>query len=51
MGRLTLPNRPQRTLPSIKLANWGEREIMTQPRAEGRQEVKMVLLGPNLPPE
>ena len=50
MEVLKLELRPQRTRPSKRVAKYGEEAMMTQPRAAGKQEARMVLLGPNLPP-
>ena len=50
MEVLKLELRPQRNLPRRRVAKNGEEAMVTQPRAAGIQEVRIVLLGPNLPP-
>ena len=42
---------PQRTRPARRRGRLGERAMVSQPRAEGRQVRRVVSLGPNIPPQ
>ena len=42
---------PHRTRPARRRGRLGERAMVSQPRAEGRQVRRVVSLGPNLPPQ
>ena len=51
LALLKLEASPQRIRPSIRVDRWGEQEMRAQPTTAGRQEARIVLLGPNLPPQ
>ena len=51
MGVLKLMPSPHRTRPSMSVAKSGETAIRIQPSAAGRHEARIVLFGPNLPPQ
>ena len=51
MGVLKLIPSPQRTRPSMSVAKSGEEAMRIQPSAAGRHEARIVLFGPNLPPQ
>ena len=42
---------PQRTRPRMRVARRDEEARMIQPSAAGTQEARIVLFGPNLPPQ